>query len=648
MRQWISAAIAGVVLLAAGVPAFAAPLPAEAFGGRQALQDAAISPDGQRVAYIGGTPDLRVLSIAPIDGLKAETVSLGNVRTLDVQWAGPDYVLVRVIVHSTLGTRYDYEFVRSLVFDVHAQPKTYLLKNSPESSYASALPVLAIAPGPPATAYLQGLDWSTHMVAENFTHLKTPDSDLVWVIWKVDVASGAGTVIERGGPDAFTWVVDTHGQPWARLDTTATDDRIIYVRSTTGVWRPVVRGQVDLEGYSDRDHAVYWSEEDPVDGATRIKKADVESGAVSVVGPADAKGGADLMWDPLTNTPVAIIAGENAADTWLDSQLGQVHATLSRVFKNRTVELVNWSADRTRYVVKVTSADTPPDWYLFDTVRKEASSLGSEYPQLAGQAISTTRFFHYPARDGLSIPAYLRLPASGPSTGLPLIVMPHGGPAARDDGQFDWWAAFLVSRGYAVFQPQFRGSEGFGAAFRKAGDGEWGGKMQADIMDGVQYLAKEGTIDPARVCIVGASYGGFAALQNLVQFPGAYRCAVSVNGVTDPGELVSEVRARAGGENEASRYLRKELGLNDNIPLAAPARHIDDINAPVMLIYSEQDTRVPPIQSQRMAKALQDAGKPVEVVVLPGDDHFLLASASRVKMLQEIDGFLAKYLPVAH
>jgi dipeptidyl aminopeptidase/acylaminoacyl peptidase len=225
--------------------------------------------------------------------------------------------------------------------------------------------------------------------------------------------------------------------------------------------------------------------------------------------------------------------------------------------------------------------------------------------------------------------------------------MPHGGPASRDDGDFDWWAAFLVSRGYAVFQPEFRGSEGFGEAFLKAGDGEWGGKMQTDIMDGVNYLAKEGTIDPSRMCIIGASYGGFAALQNLVQFPGAYRCGVSVNGVTDPGQLVSEVMSRSGSDSGSVDYLRKILGLNERLTVtAAPARHVDEITAPVMLIYSDKDARVPPIQSQHMAKVLQDAGKPVEVVVLPGDDHFLLASASRVKMLQAIDGFLAKNLPV--
>lgn len=648
MRQWISAAIAGVVLLAAGVPALAAPPPAESFGNLQAIQQAAISPDGRRIAYIGGAPNRRILSIAPIDAGGSENVDLGDVRALSVEWAGPNYVLAHVIVQSKLGTDYIYDFHRTMVFDVHARLITHLMTNGEENNYASSLPVLRVTGGAQPTAYVEGLDYISQMRAENISRFKRDTSGMVLSIWKVDVATGRGTVVERGQSQTFGWALDLNGDAQAKIESTA-DPEIdtISIRTGPQSWRQVMKGKVSLEGYADRERAVYWREIDPVDGFTRIKKVDVASGAVSLVGPARPHGDAWLMWDDLTDTPAAIAEDDGSLRTWLDPQIEAVAATLSRAFRGRVVEVENWSADRTRYVFRVRSADAPGEWYLYDTVRKEASSIGPEYPQLAGQTLSATRFFSYPARDGLTIPAYLRVPAGGPSAKLPLIVMPHGGPGARDDGDFDWWAAFLVSRGYAVFQPEFRGSDGFGEAFLRAGDGEWGGKMQTDIMDGVNYLAREGTIDPARMCIIGGSYGGFAALQNLVQFPGTYRCAVSVNGVTDPGQLVSEAMSRQGEDSGAVDYLRKELGLKEHVTItAAPARHAAEIDAPVLLIYSDKDARVPPIQSQRMAKALQSAGKPVEVVVLPGDDHFLLASASRVKMLQAIDGFLAKYLPV--
>ena len=634
-------ALITTLAFAAATAAFAqTPPSAEAFGRMPAMQFASVSPDGKRVAFIGGLPDRRVLSISVIDGGKVSSVDLGPVRALSVRWAGAENVLAEIVVQSKLGTLNNFSFERTLVLDPEARLKGHLLSNSAASNYISGLPILDVNPGPPPFVVVEGLDWNDNMTADNITHFKRNDQDLVYALWKVDVASGRGTVIDRGNEKTRDWAVDLAGEPQGRLDSIDGQRSTILARNGRG-WRQVAEGLVTLWGYSDRDGSLYWSQVDDA-GVSRISKLNLATGEQSVVNPdRDAWG---LKWDHMTNSPVGLYGDPDQPPAWFDPQIGQVHTLLSHAFKGRTVELINWSQDRTKFVVRVSSADTPAHWYLFDTVRKEASDLGAEYPELGEAPLSTTQFIHYAAADGTQIPAYVRLPVGKAPKGLPLVVMPHGGPAARDYAEFDWWVSFLTSRGYAVLQPQFRGSDGFGHAFEAAGDGEWGGKMQSDVYDGVRYLIQQGIVDPSRVCIVGASYGGFAALQGAAQFPQAYRCAVSVNGVSDPGNLLSEEQERYGQDSDVQAYLRRIVGINGSAPVPAPAREARAIRAPVLLIYSENDTTVPPIQSQTMAKALNEAGNPATMVTLPGDDHQLRASASRVKMLQSLDAFLAAHL----
>ncbi|MEO0644525.1 MAG: prolyl oligopeptidase family serine peptidase, partial [Pseudomonadota bacterium] len=174
----------------------------------------------------------------------------------------------------------------------------------------------------------------------------------------------------------------------------------------------------------------------------------------------------------------------------------------------------------------------------------ERSIVGFERPAIQGMAIGKVSTFSYEAQDGLEIRGILTLPPGREATDLPVIILPHGGPTAHDVERFDWWAQAFASRGYAILQPNFRGSTGRGVAFVEAGDGEWGKKMQTDKSDGLMALAERGIVDPSRACIVGASYGGYAALAGVTLQQGIYRCAVSVNGVT---ELESTLREFSTG-----------------------------------------------------------------------------------------------------
>jgi dipeptidyl aminopeptidase/acylaminoacyl peptidase len=224
-------------------------------------------------------------------------------------------------------------------------------------------------------------------------------------------------------------------------------------------------------------------------------------------------------------------------------------------------------------------------------------------------------------------------------------MLPHGGPAARDYPVFDWWAQAFASRGYAVFQPNFRGSTELGAAFRLAGRGEWGRKMQSDLSDGMTALAKAGIVDPHRACIVGASYGGYAALAGVSLQRGLYRCAVAVAGIGDVAKLTQNDIRESGGNPIVSRWLRVEIGRGRDLKAISPINFVDRITAPVLLIHGLDDTVVGFDQSRDMAAALRRAGKSVELIKLAGEDHWLSKSETRLTMLKASVGFVEKHNP---
>ena len=227
------------------------------------------------------------------------------------------------------------------------------------------------------------------------------------------------------------------------------------------------------------------------------------------------------------------------------------------------------------------------------------------------------------------------------------MVLPHGGPQARDYLAFDWLVQFLSSRGYAVLQPQFRGSTGFGDAFREAGYRQWGGLMQDDVTDGVHAMIEQGIADPHRICIVGASYGGYAALAGAAFTPDLYSCAASISGVSDLPALMREEVPLYDGiiSNSMSDWKAHIGGPNDsNLAAKSPINSVKAIKIPILIVYGTGDSIVPNAQSEKMASALKSAGKTVTVAVLAGEDHWLSRTESRVQLLKELETFLGKNL----
>ena len=300
-------------------------------------------------------------------------------------------------------------------------------------------------------------------------------------------------------------------------------------------------------------------------------------------------------------------------------------------------------------IIYTDGKDDSGSYWIVDIAKGSADIIGQAYPSVLPANVGPVRWVDYKAADGLEMHGVLTLPPGREAKALPLVVMPHGGPEAHDSPGFDWWAQAFAARGYAVFQPNYRGSTGSGNKFRDAGFGQWGRKMQSDISDGVAELAKQGIVDPKRACIVGASYGGYAALAGVTVQHGLYRCAVSYGGVADLAAMLRYERERTGGFSATTRYWKEFMGattafeteLND----ISPIRLADHADAPVLLIHGKDDTVVTIDQSQSMERALTRAGKPVELVTFPGTDHWLLQEDSRVGMLKASVAFVMRHNP---
>ncbi len=633
--------------------------PVLAFARLPAVKAAEISPNGQKIAILGGATDNRTISINPIDGAVAVNIPLGNVDVKGIRWAGDGYVIATVRVYDSRknfgdGRVYSYNLQRDIVFDMQGKIVGLLLDGVSWAGFAVERPILGDVEGDKPAVMMLGLDM---LGASGYgdTRMKQKGGGLVAALYKVDVASGAGRMIERGKDGTFMFAVDRKGEPRVRGDDELGFRTLSARRKGAATWTVIDRSpsmelKVAYLGYSDVEDAVYLYA-DTTQGA-QILRHNLADGSRIVIGPAKPSASAALITDPLTGRAVAIVTGTDKPEyQWLDEKLGAVHAKLSRGFKGRTVTFTGWSSDQSRIVLRVESPSSAPVWYLFEPATNQASPLGEEYPELVGAQLGKTSWISYQAKDGTALNAYLTAPTNLPAgVKAPLIVMPHGGPISRDEFVFDWWEQFLVSRGYAVLKPQFRGSGGFGEAFSRAGYNEWGGKMQSDIAEAIDAVT-DPAVDTTRACIVGASFGGYSALHGATVRSGRYKCAVSVNGVSDLTSMIGHAKIYGGADSGTIRYLREVIGdprsTPDALNAASPYHLAGARTAPILLIYAANDTTVPNSQSKLMESALGRVGSPYQVVVLDGDDHHFSSTKSRLQTLEATEAFLAKYLPVA-
>lgn len=350
-----------------------------------------------------------------------------------------------------------------------------------------------------------------------------------------------------------------------------------------------------------------------------------------------------LVSNPLDDSVVGIHVAENRARIhWIDPALAQTQAEIDAAVGTGNALITSWDRSMSNLLVKLGGPDQAGAYYVYNrALGGKMTRLAFVDDNLRTRRLAPVSTIHFKARDGLELSAVLTLPKDRAAKNLPLILLPHGGPQARDVEQWDWWVQFLAWRGYAVIQPNYRGSTGFGTALVEKGYGEWGLKMQDDLNDAVTHLADAGIADPKRVCIAGASYGGYAAMRGAQRDGKLFRCAISYAGVSDLGALAEyDSQFLMGAEFRA--------GLKQKAPdfdAVSPLRHPEEFSTPILIMHGKLDLRVPVKQSRDMAEKLKDAGKNYRYVEQPLGDHHFSREADRLQFLKEMDAFLQQYNP---
>jgi dipeptidyl aminopeptidase/acylaminoacyl peptidase len=618
-----------------------------AFGGLPTIEQIAVSPDGKLLAIDLVKGEQRSIVVQDLTTNKIVTgIKVGDLKVRRLLFAAGDHIIITTSQTSgILGVLVDRgEWFVASDFNLATRKVRSLLGDVDYAgNFISSDPVVRTIGGKP-TLFVTGIRF---LGDEGQATLFRIDLD----------TDRSSPIIDTPGEISTDYLVAADGKPAARVEYDAPSKRwelaLWQGGWQGGSWRPAEAKSASIEtpnlvGFGRDGRSILIGQLE--DGVYTVRELSPDGVKLSEPLPWGAH--ASPIHDPLTHQliGVASLQGDERRYQFFDHDDDLEWKGIQQAFGGGDVALASWSDDRKKIVVRFNSPADGPGYALVDLTNGSTKALGLEYPGLTSADISPVRPVSFKAADGLEISGYLTLPQGRDPKKLPLVVFPHGGPAARDEPGFDWWAQAMASRGYAVLQVNYRGSEGFGWKFMSAGFGEWGGKMQTDLSDGVRFLAAQGTIDPAKVCVVGASYGGYAALAGATIDTGVYRCAVDVAGPSDLARLISWGSSREGRQGIAvERYWDRYMGAkgpsDPRLAAISPAFHADKVSIPILIIQGKDDTVVPFEQSQIMADALKKAGKPYEFVILNHEDHWLSRSDTRLQMLQATMDFLAKNNP---
>jgi len=621
--------------------------PLEVYGRLPTLEQMELSPQGDLLAYVLTKGDDRyvvVKRLADHQTLRAVRVSSSKLRGL--QWADNGTLIITAskaaAVTGLIGPKQEWFMLESL--DVQTGKQRPLLDDQGEEGTST----MNVVYGPPeirtingeTTAFSTGIDFPNGADAA--------EGQGVLGLFRTHVDDGVSKLIEPGSDRTADWLVDGQGRVAAESQYEQASGRwTLRVHTPDHGWivsqsliTPLATPSLEGLGRTTDTALIRLNR----DGKSVMQEVNLATG---VWGPPLPDPYDDLIYDQTTHTLIGGVEldGDVRTTTFFDPQLEKAWSAVTKAFDGADVTLASWAADHRKLVVGVDGGGLGYGYALVDVSTGAADWLGDAYTGITADDELETRPISYKAADGLLIHGYLTLPKGKPEKNLPLIVMPHGGPEARDEPGFDWLSQALASRGYAVLRPNFRGSTGYGQDFTSAGYGQWGRKMQTDLSDGVRYLAGQGMIDPKRVCIFGWSYGGYAALAGATLDPGVYRCAADMAGPSDLRRMLAwEEDLQQSSKNLTLRYWDRFMGAKspDDPALDAisPARLAAKVQIPILIAHGKDDTVVAYEQSRIMADALTRAGKPVTLVTLDGEDHWGSRSATRLQLLTAVVSFL--------
>jgi dipeptidyl aminopeptidase/acylaminoacyl peptidase len=491
------------------------------------------------------------------------------------------------------------------------------------------------------------------LLALDLEHPNAPD------VYKVDVYSGDRQLIQANPstqPDPrviLHWIADRAGTVRAGVGQFQTSVHAIFRQPESSLWRELAdydlakeTGLVPLA--FDADPAWLYVRDQHRGKAAIFKLNVMDRAADRILVVADPKFdlNGELVYAPGRKKVVGVrySATDERVLFW-DYDAQRLQARIDRAIPG-TVNIIHSSGDDGRlHVVKSSGAAHSPHWSIFDERDGRMVLLGKSYPDLEGVGLTAPTTTYVTARDGKELQVFLTVPKDRDPRHLPMIVFPHGGPAARMPGAFNYWTQWFVSRGWAVLEPRFRGTEGYGDEWLRAGFQRWGLEMQDDLTDAVQYAIRSGLANANRICIVGAGYGGYAALMGAVKTPDLYRCAVSLGGVTDLRDLVSDSRWYLNQKPMAELRIGSWWNDRERLRDTSPVFHAKEIRMPLLLLHGAMDRAVPVSHGRDMAEALKSANvMTYRYVELPLADQTLSREQDRIHVFKELEQFLTTYL----
>jgi dienelactone hydrolase len=634
--------LVSVAICAAWVQAAVAAPPtdlAAAFGARESVREISLSPDGKQIAFSAPLDGQGSgLYVVPVDGSEKPrriAVATGTPERIgDCAWINADRLLCNVWgIAKRSGFTVDFN-------------KLVLLPTHP-SAKEKAIPIgaggLIRSPQKDGKSLLVTRMW----VYDGATHI---------YLSRVDASTGAEKQLDGYGNNSIDVVADENGVP--RVVGFRIVRGMTYMDTGDIVYRYWPAGSTELkplgrynswtrDGFApvavDSKRNLVWGYRKQNGRLALFTRTLDDAGTETLVfAHPEVDVGGLVRIGPDQRVIGVYYTTDRRHVEYLDPAMKALSASLAKAIPHLPiVDIVDASADEQKLLIRAGSDVDPGRYYVLDRATRQMRILLEARPELDGLALAPMKTITYTARDGKRIPGYLTLPP-GSGRNLAAIVLPHGGPSARDDWGFDWLAQYYAAKGYAVLQPNFRGSAGYGDSFQPMeGYRAWSSAI-GDIDDGARWLIAQGIADPERLAIVGWSYGGYAALQAAATEPSLFKAVVAIAPVTDLQKLLGESE---GYSDHA--LMRSFLGSGAGLDEASPAEQADRITAPVMLVHGKLDLNVPYSQSQRMLDRLKDTGHPAKFISFDTLDHQLDDAAARRQLLSESDAFLRQALPAA-
>ena len=618
----------------------------------------AISPDGNTLALGCVYQGKKAVCITPIGGDIEPTVypGLENADIINFYWASDSHVVM--VTDSTEVIEFSSgleraRINRALSFNARTGKSALLLKEyGGNTNTTNVVSLLEDRDDKVLMALISYRDNST-----SGNRARRNQTGWVYHSLIVDLDNGGSRQTKRRDSSVINVIYDNEGEAiiLEEFDDDSGEyrirdkDRNILHENTNAPIRPFSVSGLTTDGTG----VLVWSDGVSVSGYDRgVWQISMSDGSITRVkiGEFEVRGNSPII-DQHTGRAVGFRYSDDLSGQYFtDPLFADVQKLLKDSLQGARIQIESWSRDRRQLVIRAETAGRPADFYLLSRNGGELTLIGASNEAAASRTLGKVLSVSYPAQDGLEIPAYLTLPegktrADGP---FPTLLLPHGGPDASDDASYDWWAQAYAAAGYAVLQPNFRGSNRYGASFREAGFGEFGGKMVTDVLDGLGWMEAQGLAQRGGACVIGASYGGYSALMAPLLDASKVKCSVSVNGVTDPIAQMGKHRSRGGSNASIVAYWEQYMGdLFANEAQHAsitPASRINEYRRPVLLIHGDEDTRVEFGQYELFVRNAGDAPW-LTKHVMRGQNHFLGTTESRREVLDESLSFLATHHP---